>query len=113
MMFIGSLAKFKDTGEIFIYAGINLCADEDTLIGGLPLKSGTYGFTPQFEYIGYREYTHIEDDNGDIIVGEFASLIGGFFGVIDPERLDEKDYQVLHETLESGANNTVTLGRLR
>jgi len=61
--------------------------DEDTTIGGLPLKSGAYGFTPQFEHIGDREFTHLEDSDGRVILGDCAGQ--GFWGVIDPDQLTD------------------------
>ena len=95
MLNIGQVVQNTETGKFVVYAGFD---NSD-----LPLGPPVY-FAP--ERVEGGDYTHIEDDAGEIIGAEFVNhvgLTGLFFGLIDPDKLDDSDWALIREICDRPA----------
>lgn len=85
MMHLGQMVQNVETGEFAVYAGFRM-------------PNPFVFFTP--ERVVGGNWTHVEDCNGQIDIGEFVSHAGTggcFFGELDPDKLDESDWAAIRE----------------
>jgi len=90
MMFPGQLVQNVTTGKFAVFAGVH--------------DFELHYFTPEF--VQSDEYTHVEDETGEVVIGGCTNHEGwgvGFFGCVDPELLDDKDKSVIQEICERPA----------